>query len=340
MYNLGIATRKRAAFVACIVGLTVTIAAFAGNAGDQPRVGVKLRVGLAGIEPGMAGLWTAKEEGFLAKEGLDVEFVLFSSGTEGVQALVAGDPPVMSVGGPPLINAMVAGADLVIIAELLGTTPFTLFALPNVHTLSDLRGKRIGVSKFGSATDFAIRYVLGTLGLNPSKDVTLLQLGEQGVRLAALRTGNIDATVFTPPGTLIAQRLGFRELADMSRLAKYPHEVLGTSRAFLREHPDQLRGLLRTMVRGTHYFKTHPEEGIRCLGKYLNMEDTQALAETHRYISPLIAAKPLPSLEGIQMVLDQIDDPRARQLKPTDLVDSRLIRELDQSGFIDQLYRQ
>jgi NitT/TauT family transport system substrate-binding protein len=339
--KLAIAIRKTAAFAACIIGLYVATVAFAGNVGDQPQAGVQLRVGLAGIEPGMGGLWMAKEAGFLAKEGLDVEFVFFSSGTEGVQALVAGDPAVMSVGGPPLINAMVAGADIVLIAELLGTTPYTLFAAPNIHAPSDLKGKRIGVSKFGSGADFAIRYALGKLGLNPTKDLTFLQLGEQAMRLAALRAGNIDATVFTPPETLIARRLGYRELMDMSRLGmKYPHEVLGVSRAFFREHPDRLRGLLKALVRGTQYFKTHPEDGIRCLGKYLQMEDTQALTETYKYISQLIPAKPLPSLEGIQMVLDQVDNPRSQQLKPMDFVDLRMVRELDESGFIDQLYRQ
>ncbi len=339
--KLAMAIRKTATLAACILGLTVTTVAFGGSIGDRPQAEVKLRVGLAGLEAGMAGMWMAKERGFLAKEGLDVEFVFFSSGTEGVQALLAGDPAVMTVGGPPMIHAMLAGADIVVIAELLGTAPYTLFVSPNVSAPSDLNGKRIGVSRFGSASDFVTRYAVAKLGLSPVKDVTLLQLGEQAVRLAAMRAGNIDATLLDPPNTLIARRLGFRELTDMSRLGmKYPHEVLGVSRGFLREHPDLIRRLLIALIRGTHYFKTHPEDGTRCIGKYLKLEDTQALAESYKYFSPLISAKPLPSLEGIQMVLDHIDNPRSRQLKPKDLVDARIVKELDESGFIDQLYRQ
>jgi len=333
--------RTKGLLAASIVGLIFTGLAFAGNPGSQAPAPVKLRVGVAGIEPAMAGLWMAKEAGFFVKEGLEIEFVFFSSGTEGVQALVAGDLAVMAVGGPSAIRAVLAGAELVWIAELLGTMPYTLFAAPEITTPADLRGRRLGISKFGSSSDFAARYMLARLGLDAARDVTILQLGDHGVRFAALRAGSIDATVFFPPETLIARRLGLRELADTTSLGlKYPHEELVVSRSFLRKQPDTIRRLLKALIRGTHYFKTHPEEGIRCLAEYLKTEDAEALAETYRVYAHLIPMKPLPTLEGIQMVLKEIEDPRARRAKPEDFVDLRLVRELDETGFIDRLSKQ
>ena len=341
VHHLLLGALRKGVLAALIVGLIVKGLAFAGNPGYQVPGPVTLSVGVAGIEPGMAGLWMAKEANFFVKEGLDVEFIFFSSGTDGVQALVAGDVAVMAVGGPSAIRAVLAGAELVCIAELLGTMPYTLFAAPKIAAPADLRGKRLGISKFGGSSDFAARYMLARLGLDAAKDVTILQLGDHGVRLAALRAGSIDATVFFPPETLIARRLGLRELADTSSLGlKYPHEELVVSRSFLREQPDTVRRLLKAVIRGTHYFKTHPEDGIRCLAEYLKTEDAEALAETYRVYAHLIPVKPIPTLEGIQMVLKEIDDPRSRRAKPEEFVDLRLVRELDETGFIDRLSRE
>lgn len=334
--------RRFRAAIGWMVRAAIAAAALAPADGDASTRLEKLPVGVVGLSAGQAGVFRAQEAGFFAAEGLDVELVFFTSGTEGLQALVSGQLSLCSgAGGPPLINAVLAGARVAWVAEFLGTMPYALLVVPGIERPADLRGKRLGISRFGATTHFATRYAVRRLGLDPERDVTILQVGEQSARLAAMRAGGLDGTVLSPPVTAVARRLGFRQLADLASLGlRYPHEGLAVSRALLESRPETVQRFLRAVVRGTHRFKTRREEGIRVLAKYLKMDDPAALAETYAFFAPLVLARPYVPREGVELILAELaaSNPAAAGADPERFVDTRVLRALEAEGLFERLY--
>ncbi len=329
------ATRLRV----CLPFLILGVLAHAAGAQRPPD---KLTIGIAAVSPGQIGMFVAKEAGFFRQQGLDVELVYIRSGTEAVQAVVAGQLPISTAAGPAVINAALAGADIAWVAGLLDTLPYVLIVKPDIDTPTALRGRRLGVNRFGASADFAARFALVRLGLDPRRDLMLVQVGDRAARLAALQAGSIDGMVTDLPFTLPARRLGFRELSNLSQLGlRYPAEGVAVSRALIRAEPDLVRRVLTAVVLGIHRFKTHHDEGITALGRFLRLDNAEDLAETYAAYAPLVSAKPYLTPEGVQLVLDELarEDPRARTARPGDFVEMRFVRELDESGFIDKLYR-
>jgi NitT/TauT family transport system substrate-binding protein len=309
---------------------------------ERPAAGEKLTLGVSAVGAGQGGLFMAVEGRFFERQGLDVELLFVGSGTEATQALLSGRLAASLVGGPSPVNATLAGGELVWVAGLVNVLPYVLVVSPEVTTPAELKGKQLGVNRLGSAAELAARFMLARLGLNPQTDVTLLQAGEQAARLAALQARSIQATLLEPPGTVVARRLGFRELASLAPMKLYfPHEALATSRRFVREQPETLRKLVTGLVLGTHAFKTRRDEGIQALRKYLKVDDPEALAETYAMSAGLIESKPYMPIAVVQTVLDMLatSDPRARSARAEEFVDMRFVTELDRSGFIDRLYR-
>jgi len=307
-----------------------------------PAAAETLIVGAAAPSPGQCALLMAKDLGLFQTQGLDVEFVFFDSGTESMQALVGGRVPVHAVGGAAAINAALAGADVVLIASFVNTLSYALVVVPEIATPADLKGKALGINRFGSSNDFATRLLLTRLGLRPDRDVTLLQLGASTARLAAMQARGIHGALLEPGALAASRRLGFIELADLSRLdVRYPLEAIAVSRAFAREHPETLRQFLRGLVLGIHAFRTRPDEARRAMRTYLKVQDAEVLATVYAYYAPLVEPRPFVPLEGVRTILDElaIRNPQARTAKPEDFLDMRLLKEVDDSGFIDRLYR-
>jgi ABC-type nitrate/sulfonate/bicarbonate transport system substrate-binding protein len=301
----------------------------------------RLVVGVTAVSGAAGGILAAKDQGLFAREGLDVELVFVTSAAYSLPALLSGQLGLVTgVAGPPVVNAVLAGARLVWIAELLGTMPYTLVSAPAIARVDDLRGKRIGISRLGTSSDFAARFILSRSGLDPAREVTLTQVGELSVRLAALATGSIEATVIAPEAAAAARRLGLRELADTSRLGlAYPQEGVVVPRALVETRPDTVRRFLRAVVEGTHRYRTSRAEGLTLLRRHMKLAD-DAVAETYDAYAPLIPVKPYVAPRSLQFVLDELrrTDPRAQGARPEDFVDMRFVRELDESGFIDRLY--
>jgi NitT/TauT family transport system substrate-binding protein len=309
---------------------------------ERPAAGERLTLGVAAVGAGQGGLFMAVEGGYFERQGLDVELLFVGSGVEATQALLGGRLTASLIGGPAPVNATLAGGDLVWIAGLVNILPYVLVVRPEVTTPADLKGKQLGVNRLGSSAELAARLAVARLGLNPETDVTLLQMGEQASRLAALQARSIQATLLEPPGTVVARRLGFRELASLATMnLPFPHEALATSRRVVRERPDMLRKLVTGLVLGTHAFKARRDEGTEVLRKYLKLDDPEALAETYARSAGLIDAKPYVPLAAVQNVLDMLarSDPRARRANAADFLDMRFVSELDRGGFIEQLYR-
>ncbi len=306
----------------------------------------KITVGYSAISINQLPGWVAKETGIFARNGLDVQLVYFTGGTPALMSLVSGYTAISQNAGPETVNAHLGGSDVVFVAGGTVTLDWWLLSRSEIKTAEQLKGGILAISRFGSASDFVARFALQRIGLVPEKDVTIIQFGSTTDRLAALGAGRIQATVLPPPTMLMALKSGLNLLADVSTLGlAFQHTAPVTTRRFIRENPDIVRRYVKAHVEAVHRIKTDRETGIRVMTKYLGQTKDRDSTEKgyDRYISEeQLPRKQYPTLEGIRTVLNFVaeKDPKAKTVKPEDLVDLRFIRELDQSGFIDNLYRK
>jgi len=303
----------------------------------------KINVAYSSISGNMAPLWVTQDKGYFRKYGLEVQSVLIESGTTTAQVLVAGDISFASVAGPAIIQSNLRGADVVMIAGLVNTLTFQLYTEKGITRPDQFKGKSVGVTRFGSATDFAIRYALDKYGLDANKDVAVLQLGNVPALLAAMEAGKIQGAMLSAPTSIRAKRMGFPMLADMQMLGlEYQHTSIATSRALIKSKPELVRDFMRAMIEGIHYAKTHRKETMDVLSKYLRTDDKDVLEDTYEsVILTLVPEKPYPTQKGVQIILREFGakDPAARSARPEQFVDTSVLKELDGSGFIDRLYK-
>lgn len=306
----------------------------------------KLTVGYSAISINQLPGWVAKETGIFHRNGLEVQLVYFTGGTPALMALVSGYTAVSQNAGPETVNAHLGGADAVFIAGGTVTLDWWLLSRSEIKTAEQLKGGTVAISRFGSASDFVARFALQRIGLVPEKDVAIIQLGSTTDRLAALGAGRIQATVLPPPTMLMAVKGGLNLLADVSTLGlAFQHTAPVTTRRFIRENPDLVRRYLKSHVEAVHRIKTDRETGIRVMTKYLGQsKDKESTEKSYdRYVTEeQLPRKQYPTLEGIRTVLNTLadKDPKVKTVKPEDLVDMRFIKELDQSGFVDGLYKR
>jgi ABC-type nitrate/sulfonate/bicarbonate transport system substrate-binding protein len=306
-----------------------------------PALGAKLYVVYASISGTQSIGWIAKEAGLFTKHGLDVD-LLFTGGGRAITSLLGGDTPIVTVGGPSAIAARLAGSDVVITAHVFDTILFSLMVTPEIRTLSDLKGKKLGASRFGSATDFALRYVLKQNGFDPVKDVVIFQIGGQSETLAALRAGSIQGGVIASPATAEAKRLGMKELINMANLGvEYPHTTIATTGRFLRSNRETVLRFTRAYVEGIHRFLNDREFSLKVIGKYTKIQSRAALDATYDDYTPYVKKIPVPAAGSIKTVLEQLSatDPKAKTARPQDFIDTSIVAELEQEGFFKQVWR-
>ncbi|MBI4529030.1 MAG: ABC transporter substrate-binding protein [Deltaproteobacteria bacterium] len=301
----------------------------------------KLYVVYASIGGTQAVGWIAKEAAIFSKHGLDVD-LLFTGGGRAVTSLLGGDTPIVTVGGPSAISARLGGGDVIITAHIFDTILYSLMVSPEVQTLADLKGKKLGASRFGSATDFALRYVLKKYGFDPVRDFTIFQIGGQAETLAALRAGSIQGGVIASPATAEARRLGMRELINMATLGvEYPQTTVVTTERFLRDNRDTVLRFTRAYVEGMRRFVDDREFSIGVIGKYTKIESRATLEATYDDYAPYVKKVPAPVAGSIKTVLEQLSatDPRAKAGRPRDFIDSSVVAELEREGFFQRIWR-
>jgi len=215
-------------------------------------------------------------------------------------------------------------------------------AQPQIKTPEQLKGGSVAISRFGSASDFIARFALSKIGLTPGKDVTLVQIGSTGARMDATLTGRVQATVINPPASFIGQKRGMTVLADLPKLGLiYQHTSAATTRKYVRENPDIVRRYVKSQVEAVHRIYTDKEISIKTLAKYFGRGvEPDILEKTWANLlnDAVLPRKQYPSLEGIKTIL--ATEAKGKPGKPEDFVDMSFIRELDQSGFIDGLYKK
>ncbi|MGE5304603.1 MAG: ABC transporter substrate-binding protein [Alphaproteobacteria bacterium] len=304
-------------------------------------LGAKLYVVYASISGTQAIGWIAKEAGLFAKHGLDVD-LLFTGGGRAITSLLGGDTPIVTVGGPSAIAARLAGSDVVITAHVFDTILYSLMVTPEIRALSDLKGKKLGASRFGSATDFALRYVLKQNGFDPVKDVVIFQIGGQSETLAALRAGSIQGGVIASPATAEAKRLGMKELINMANLGvEYPHTTIATTGRFLRSNRETVLRFTRAYVEGIQRFLNDREFSLNVIAKYTKIRSRAALDATYDDYTPYVKKVPVPAAGSVKTVLEQLSttDPKAKTARPQDFIDTSIVAELEQEGFFKQVWR-
>ena len=323
----------------------VTVLALLGFHAPILAQPVKVAIGYSGISADQLVIWVAKETGIFANNNIDAQLIYFTGGTTSAMALVSGDTPLIQASGPGIVSLGLSGADPVYVVGGITTLDYWLMTQPQIKTAEQLKGGSIAVARFGGAADFVARYALARLGLNPGKDVTIIQVGSTPERLAALETGRVQGTVFPPPASFLAQKRGFHLLADVTSLGlAYQHQGGVTTRRYLRERPDVVRNFVKSYIEATHRTKTDRKEGRRILAKYLRLSDKELLEQTYEssILDSKLPRKQYPTLEGIKTILDQaaLKDPKAKAAKPSDFVDARFVEEFNKSGLIDKLYGQ
>ncbi len=302
----------------------------------------KINVGYSAISGDALPAWVAKDAGIFEKNGLDVQLVFFTGGTTAVMALVSADTPIAQLAGPAVINSVMAGSDAVLVVGGVTSLNYYLMGRPEIKTPEQLKGGSVAISRFGSSSDFIARYALSRIGLNPGKDVTIVQIGSTTARVDAALSGRVQATVVQPPASIIAQKRGMTILADLPKLGLvYQHTSAATTRKYIREHPDMVRRYVKSQVEAVHRIYTDKEASLRALSRYIGRSvERDVLEKTWENLlsESVLPKKQYPSLEGIKTIL--ASEIKGKTAKPEDFADSSFIRELDQSGYIDSLYKK
>jgi NitT/TauT family transport system substrate-binding protein len=303
----------------------------------------KIRIGYSGATISNAMLWVTDEAKLFQKNGIDPE-ILYLQTTLGQTALIAGEIDMCVYSGSLLSAARLQGADVVMVASFLNKPIYRLVVRPEIRAVTDLRGKRLGITRFGTVTDSTTRLLVGRLGLDPDKDVTLVQVGEVPVLLTSLIAGKtIDGAIIQPPYYQKAVASGMHVLANMQEMDILVQQTgLNTTRKFIARNPDVVRRAVKSIIEGIHMMRENPAIAKRAIAKRMQTRDEKELEDSYQLLRSFIQVKPYPTLEGFKTIFADLAKrvPAAKNADPKDYVDTRFIDELDRSGFIDKLYRQ
>jgi NitT/TauT family transport system substrate-binding protein len=303
------------------------------------RVAARIKLGWVSVSAANSAIWSADAGGYLKKYGIDnYELVGIQNSPQAVPAIFAGEVPLnCGISSTEVIASAIQGSDLTFLAVTINTFPSSIVGQPGITSVEALKGTRIGVSRFGSASDTAARVYLKRQGLNPNTDVSLLQIGGPAETFAALQSGQIDAGVLSPPVTTQAKRRGFAEIVDIGTLGiEYAYNGVATTRAFVRNNTDLVESVLKAMVEGAHRFKTDADFGKSTIAKRANVDDPEILQETWEpFASEYLRDRPFPTDAGMQTVLDELAPTleKAKTASPRDFYDDTLLKKLYQSGF-------
>jgi ABC-type nitrate/sulfonate/bicarbonate transport system substrate-binding protein len=294
------------------------------------------------LYPSFAGSWAtawiAKEAGYFSSEGLDVELIRVGGSTRMVAAMLGGSAPIIQAGASAALAATAAGSDVVIIGATGTVSPFRLMARPEIKQPSDLRGKKAGITTFGSTSDQILRIALKQFNLEPNKDVAILSLGAQPEAFAALQSGAVQVVALSYPLYPKAAKMGMRELVNFGQLGV--EDINGTvitTRSFIAQQRDTALRFLRAFTRGMHRYRTDKEYSKKILAKYGKITDEEIVEGTWQDYAPTLQKSPRPSLKAIQFLIENQFQGKKPLPKPEQFVDTSLVDQLEKSGFIESV---
>lgn len=295
-------------------------------------------LGYSGVGSGEEVHHLAKQVGLFKKYGLDVEIVYIPGGSTVVQGMVSGEIQFGRGSPSEVVSANVAGFHLKMIAALINKFVYAFVTPPSITKPADLKGKNVAISRFGSGSDFITRMALKSWGLDPAKDVAILQVGNSPDRLAAIAGGKVHGSILSLSQTPRAKQLGLRVLADLSQIdAEYPQGVLYVTSSLIEKRPDLIRNFMKAYVEAIREFKTNKPAAYAVIEKNSGLKDKADIEEYHNVLTKnFLLSYPMPTVAGMKTVLDDLGarNPKVRELKPEDLIETRFLRELKDSGFV------
>ena len=307
----------------------------------DPLAAQIVKVPYVSISPTNGPLWIAKETNLFKKHNLDAQLVYIPGGTIIIQSMLAGEANVANMAPPAAMAAWVRGADLAVVASGVNRLLETVVTSTQISSPQELKGKRIGISRYGSLTDAALREALRHYNLSPDKDVTIVQAGGEGERLAALTARALDGAMLSGDQRFQAEKLGFHVVIDLSKLPiEYPNNGIIVRKEFVRANRDVVKRFLKAWIEGTKIFKTDREVSLKVLGKYLRTKDAEILAKSYEPYRPVFERVPIAKREGFAFALDRLakDIPEAGKMNPDNFIDNSILMELEKEGFIAAVY--
>ncbi len=300
----------------------------------------KIRIGYSGVTVSNAMLWVTDEAKLFQKNGIEPQ-ILYLQTTLGQTAMIAGEVDMCMYCGSLLSSARLQGADVVMVTSFLNKPLYQLVVRPEIRTVADLKGKRLGITRFGTVTDSMSRLLVGKLGLDPDKDVSYIQVGD--VPSYSPTTGRIiDGAIIQPPYYLKALASGMRVLVNMQEMDISVQQTgLNTTQKFISKNPDVVRRVVKSVIEGIHLMRTNPSVAKHAISKRMQIKDEKEIEDTYLLLKSFVPIKPYPTLDGFKTIFDDLSRkvPAAKTANPKEFVDTRFIDELDQSGYIDSLYK-
>jgi ABC-type nitrate/sulfonate/bicarbonate transport system substrate-binding protein len=301
----------------------------------------KLMIGYSGVTAIQAPVWVMKDAGHLKQEGLDADLIYIASSSTMAQAMLAGDVAISTTNSQAIVDTGLQGGDLVAVGAFVNFVALYVIAAPEIKSVADLRGKAVGVSRFGATTDFAIQMYLRKYGLEPIRDVPILQIGGLPELAAALAKKSIYAAAMSYPMGLVAQQSGMKLLANLAKEEiPFVHQGLTTTGRFLRERRAQAKAFVRAYGRAVHFMHSRKEESKAIISRYTKVTDPAMLEGTMQYVYDFVQKIPLVKREAIQVTMDESGrkNPKAKQAKAEQFYDNSLVQELIKEGFFASLW--
>ncbi|HEX9444718.1 MAG TPA: ABC transporter substrate-binding protein, partial [Candidatus Binatia bacterium] len=318
--------------------LLLVVAAAPAALAQEPR---KIRLGYPSLAFTQAHIWVGKELGLFKKNGVEVDPIFLRGGQVATQALAAGDPPLVNVG--TVIQASLTGFSLVLIAAVENNYYQVVFARPEITRLEQLKGKKFGISGFGSATHYAALILFKHLNMEPNKDVALVPAGPDAERLGALLAGRVDACFFNLSTAPVARRMGLNELFNVADLGvEVQGNGLATSRAYIKSSRDTVKAALKGYIESIHFIHANKPESEKVFAKYMRTSDPEVLENSYQNYLKTIPKRPYPTLKGIQFMLDMLAPqmPQAKGALPEQFVDLSFLSELDKENFFGEMAKR
>jgi NitT/TauT family transport system substrate-binding protein len=308
--------------------------------GQSPR---KVRMAFTSLSGSMIPPWMAREAGIFAKHGLEVEVIATPSGVEGMNALIAGEVQFLQIAGGTTVSAALGGADVIILGTTIDTFVQNLMVRPEIEKAEQLKGKSLGISRFGTSIDTGARVALRHFGLVPEKDVAIVQVGSVEATVLAMQGNRVQAGILSFPSIARAKKLGHRVLLDIGALGiPYASTGMTTRGRLVREDPDLIRRYMAAQVEAIARVKRDRNFAMTVMGKYLRTTDSEMLSETYDiYVQKHLLKVPLPSVDALKTVLEELAprNPKAKEVDPRKFFDDSFVRQMQSSGFVDSLYR-
>ena len=331
--------RRLFGFVLLALSLVPTASAFAADAQHLRKV----RMAFTSLSSVMCPPWIAREIGIFNKHGLDVEVIATPTGVEGMNALIAGEVQFLQISGGTTASAALGGADVMIVGTTLDALVQSLMARPEIEKAEQLKGKSVGITRFGTSIDVGARMALKHFGLVPEKEVAIVQVGGMESMVTALQTNRIQAGILSYPAITQALKLGHHTLLDVASLGiPYAFTGMTTRGRLIKEDADLVRRYMMAQTEAIARAKRDKNMALKVMGKYLRTTNPNALAESYDIdVQKYLLRVPLTTAEAMRSVLDDLAGriPKAKDADPKRFFDDSFVRQMQSSGFIDALYK-